>query len=280
MSGALTGAAALRAAIPRLEAAGVAGAARDARWLLAHALGCDAGLLAARLADPLDPARAAAFEAAVAARERRQPVAQITGQRAFWGRTFRVTRDTLDPRPDTETLVELALSGPVARVLDLGTGTGAILLSVLAERPDATGVGTDISISALDVARHNSSCLGLEGRATFLQSDWWSAISGTFDLILSNPPYIAAAEMAALAPEVRDWEPPLALTDGADGLTAYRAILAGVGAHLAPGGRLIVETGAGQGPAVRELFGAAGLDQVTCHADLEGRQRVVSGRRA
>ena len=269
---------ALRSAILRLSDAGVDGAARDARWLLAHALGCNPGAVPARLRDPLTDAQALAFEAAISARVARQPVAQITGRRDFYGRSFRVTRATLDPRPDTELIVDLALSAPFARVLDLGTGTGAILLSVLAERPAATGVGTDISDAALEVARWNSSNLGLSPRADLRLSDWWRGVDGAFDLILSNPPYIAAAEMPALDPEVRDWEPAAALTDGADGLTAYRAILDGLPGHIAPGGRLIVETGAGQGEAVAELFSHAGLEAVTRHPDLSGRQRAVSGR--
>jgi release factor glutamine methyltransferase len=276
----MTVAEALAAAAARLEAAGVEGAARDARWLLAHTLGVDPGAVAGRLSDPLTPAVLAAFEAGVAARERRQPVAQITGQREFWGRIFRVTRDVLDPRPETETLVALALAEPFGSVLDLGTGTGCLLLTLLAERPAASGTGTDVSEAALGVARANAEALGLAARARLLPADWFAGVEGRFDLIVSNPPYVAADEMAGLAPEVRDWEPRGALTDGGDGLTAYRAIAAGAGAHLAGGGRLIVEIGASQGPAVAAIFSAAGLASVEVHPDLEGRDRVVSARKA
>ncbi len=269
---------ALRAAAARLAAAGVEGPARDARWLLAHALGRDPAHLGAQLAEPLAPEAAARFDAAVAARERRQPVAQITGRRAFWGREFQVTPDVLDPRADTETVVALALAGPFGTVLDLGTGSGTILVTLLAERPRASGTGTDISAAALAVARANAAAHGVASRAGFLRADWYAGVAGRFDLIVSNPPYIAADEMPALAPEVRDWEPRQALTDGGDGLSAYRAIAAGAAARLAPGGRLIVETGAAQGRAVAQIFRAAGLEDPACHPDLEGRQRAVSAR--
>lgn len=270
--------AAMAAAVPRLAAAGVDGAARDARVLMAHALGIgpDRVLLAA--GDPLPPGAAAAFAAAVAARLRRQPVAQITGRRLFWGRPFRVTPDVLDPRPETETLIAAALEAPFARVLDLGTGSGAILCTLLAERPGATGLGSDLSAAALAVAQGNAQALGLGARAAFRQADWWAGIEGRFDLIVSNPPYIAAAEMAGLAPEVRDWEPHLALTPGGDGLDAYRAICAGAPAHLAPGGRLLLEIGPAQGAAVAALARAAGLPQVAVLPDMDGRDRVVTAR--
>jgi release factor glutamine methyltransferase len=275
----MTGTEAVRAATARLAAAGVEGAARDARWLLADALGLAPDRLAARLDEPLAPEAAARFEAAVAARARRQPVAQITGRRAFWGRDFAVTPDVLDPRADTETLVALALAEPFGSVLDLGTGSGCLLVTLLAERPGATGTGSDLSEAALAVARANAARHGVADRAAFLHADWFAGIDGRFDLIVANPPYIAADEIADLEPEVRAWEPRSALTDGGDGLAAFRAIAAGTAAHLAPGGRLIVETGAGQGAAVAALLDAAGLESVACHADLEGRHRAVTARR-
>ncbi|MDR5652976.1 peptide chain release factor N(5)-glutamine methyltransferase [Ruixingdingia sedimenti] len=271
-----TPALALRAAVARLAAAGVAGAPRDARLLLADAMGVDPGRLTLHLHDALPPEAAARFEAAVAARAGRRPVSQILGRRAFWGRDFRVTADVLDPRPETEVLVALALAEPFSCVLDLGTGTGAILLTLLAERPGAAGVGTDVSPAALAVARGNAAALGVA--ADFLLSDWFSGVTGRFDLIVSNPPYIALAEMAALSPEVRDHEPHLALTDGGDGLAAYRAIAAGAAAHLAPGGRILLEIGPTQGPAVAALLAGAGFTGVAIHPDLDARDRVVAAR--
>jgi release factor glutamine methyltransferase len=266
---------ALAPAVLRLDAAGVEGAARDARVLLAHALGIAPDRLTLHLPDEMTPPQAEAYESALQAREARQPVAQITGRRLFWGLPFRVTRDTLDPRPETEALVAEALSRPFLKVLDLGTGTGCILLSCLKGMPIAQGVGVDISPQALAVARENATSLGLERRARFLKSDWFSAVSGAFDLVVSNPPYIAAAEMPDLAPEVRDWEPGLALSLGGDGLDAYRVIARGAPARLMPGGRLLVEIGPTQGAAVAGFFHAAGLQDIRILPDLDGRDRVV-----
>lgn len=271
----MTGNEALRAAIPRLQAAGIADAARDARVLLAHAMGIAADRLTLHLPDVLSPEAIAGFEAAVAARTNRQPVAQITGGRLFWGRRFKVTQDTLDPRPETEILVEEALRRPFLSILDLGTGTGCILLSCLADMPQASGLGTDISDAALAVAAENARTFGLDGRARLIRSDWFSNVSGQFDLIASNPPYIAAAEMPGLSPEVLNWEPHLALSPGGDGLDAYRAIALGAPAHLLPGGRLMLEIGPTQAAAVSALLAAQGLDNIRTLCDLDGRDRVI-----
>lgn len=272
--------AALGAVTARLAAAGVADPARDARLLVAHAAGIPAGRLTLHLDDPLPSA--ARLDELAAARAARRPMAQILGYRDFWKHRFIVTPDVLDPRPETETLVAAALSEPFARVLDLGTGTGAILLSLLAERPAATGLGTDLSPAALDVARRNAAALGLSGRATLLPSDWFTAVTGRFDLIVSNPPYIAAAELPALEPEVRDHEPRMALTPlddpGGDGLAAYRAIIAGAPEYLAPGGRMLLEIGPTQGAAVAALAADAGLRDVAVLRDFDGRDRVVAAR--
>ena len=174
-------------------------------------------------------------------------------------------------------LIEAALAEPFASVLDLGTGTGAILISLLAERPGTRGIGTDISPAALIVARENADRIGV--CADFMESDWFSGLSGEFDLIVSNPPYIALTEMDDLSPEVALWEPRQALTDGADGLSAYRAITAGAPAHLTPGGRLIVEIGPSQGAAVAALMAGAGLVDPHVLRDLDGRDRIVCGRK-
>ena len=275
----MTGNDALRPATERLRAAGVENPARDARILLAHALDLPADRLTLHLPDPLPPAAAARYDAALTARCSRQPVAQITGQRLFWGRSFHVTPDVLDPRPETETLVAAALNQPFASILDLGTGSGCILLSCLADRPSASGTGVDLSLAALAVARSNADRLGLAGRCRFLQSDWCASVAGQYDLILSNPPYIAAAEMADLAPEVRLWEPPLALTPGGDGLDAYRIIAGQAPAHLRPGGRLMVEIGPTQAEIVSAFFIAAGLTDVAVRKDMDGRDRVVLAKK-
>lgn len=268
---------ALPAAIAALRAAGVPDAARDARALLAHALDIPVARLTLHLSDPMPRAAADRFAIALARRVAREPLSHITGLRQFWGRAFRVTRDVLDPRPETEVLVAAALERPFDTVLDLGTGSGAILVSLLAERPTARGTGTDLSAAALAVARDNAARLGVADRAEFHPGAWFDALPAParFDLIVSNPPYIAADEMAALLAEVRNHEPGMALTDGGDGLSAYRAIAAGLRAHLAPGGRALFEIGPTQGAAVAALWLAAGLRVAGILPDLDGRDRVV-----
>jgi release factor glutamine methyltransferase len=249
--------------------------ASDARRLMAAALALAPHQLGLSPGRVLDAAEAARFRGFVAERRAHRPVSKITGMRAFWRHEFLVTDDTLDPRPDTEVLVAKALERPFAKMLDLGTGTGCILLSCLVERPAATGLGTDLSEAALVVAAANADRLGVT-RARFLRSDWFAAVTGRFDLIVSNPPYIAAEEMAGLAPDVRLWDPELALTPGGDGLAAYRAIAAGAAARLVAGGRLLLEIGPTQGAAVTGYLSAQGFAEVAVSRDLDGRDRVVS----
>ncbi|TXB67551.1 peptide chain release factor N(5)-glutamine methyltransferase [Paracoccus aurantiacus] len=266
------------AAQTRFEAAGIDSAALDASTLFQHALHQALGNrvkhhhMAQHLMDRAEPDLIAAYEQLVSAREKRQPISQIIGRRAFWNHDFAVTGDTLDPRPDTETLIEAALKLGWRSVLDLGTGTGAILISLLAERPGATGMGTDLSASALAVARDNAARIGVE--ATFAAADWFDGVTGRFDLIVSNPPYIALSEMGGLQPEVRDWEPHSALTDFGDGLSAYRAIAADAAAHLTPGGHLLAEIGWQQANDVTAIFVSAGADVATLK-DLNGHDRVI-----
>lgn len=244
----------------QLMAAGIADAGHESRLIWAHVVG--------------DAAR---FAALVAQRAARAPLSHLLGYRDFYNHRFVVTPDVLDPRPDTESIVAAALDQPFATVLDLGTGSGCILLSLLAEMPQAKGVGVDISDAALVVALRNRTALGLGQRAAFVRSDWFADVTGTFDLIISNPPYIAAAEMAALQPEVRLHEPHMALTDHADGLSCYRIITAGASAHLAHGGRLIVEISHSQAADVSALFIAAGFADPIVIRDLDGRDRGVAG---
>ena len=267
---------ALRAAIATLREAEVEDAPRDARILLAHAMDLGTDRLTLHLADDLTDAQLTDFQTHTKARSARQPISQIIGQRLFWGHVFRVTRDTLDPRPETETLVLEAISCPIYKMLDLGTGTGAILISCLKAMPMASGLGTDLSDAALLVAQDNAARLGVAARARFQQADWLAGVTGSFDLITSNPPYITADEMAALSPEVQEWEPHLALTPGGDGLDAYRRIALGAPARLMPGGRLLVEIGPTQGAAVSALFAAQGLQDIRILPDMDGRDRVVA----
>ncbi|KPU84624.1 SAM-dependent methyltransferase [Marinosulfonomonas sp. PRT-SC04] len=269
---------ALAGAVPRLRKSDVPDAANDARILLAAALNIERSRLTLVLPDQMPVAAQTAYEKSIQARILRQPVSQIIGQRNFYGRSFNVTADVLDPRPDTETLVLVALEKPFETVLDLGTGSGCILLTLLAENTAATGQGVDCSIAAIAVARGNAMSLDLTARSDFAQSDWLTDVTGQFDLIVSNPPYITQVEMATLAPEVRDWEPNIALTPGGDGLAAYRKITATARPYLAAGGRLIVEIGPTQAAAVTALFSQAGFNGITCLQDIDGRDRVVMGQ--
>ena len=267
----------LRAVADRLAAAGVADPVRDARVLFDWAYGIGGKTGEPQDRDAPNATTLEHFDRAIKQRVKRQPVSQIIGTRSFWRHDFVVSGDVLDPRPDTETLVEQALSGPFTRVLDLGTGTGCIVISLLAERPEAKGMAVDVSEQALAVARINARKIGVEDRLDLRVSDWFGAVGGQFDLIVSNPPYIAADEMPGLAPEVREWEPRMALTDEADGLEAYRIIAKGAADWLCPGGRLLVEIGPSQGAAVNMLFAKAGFVDNLIVQDLDGRDRVVSG---
>ena len=265
----------------RLEAAGVDTPVLDARLLL------EAGAGVARLdivTDPRRPvsdAQVAAVEALTRRREAREPVSHIVGRKAFWTLELAVTPDVLTPRPETELVVETALAllpaERPARVLDLGVGSGAILLAVLSERPQARGVGVDVSAAALAVAGANAEALGLAERVTLSEGGWHEGGEEPFDLVLSNPPYIASAEIAGLEPEVARYEPRLALDGGADGLDAYRAIAAALPRLLAPGGGFALEVGRGQAAAVEALLAEQGLAAGPARRDLQGVARVVWG---
>lgn len=267
---------ALQRATAVLGAAGIEGAAGDARALLCHVLDIDPAQLAARMDEALLPSAQLGMDRVVAVRSLHQPVSHIIGKRDFWNHTFLVNASVLDPRPDTESLVAAALKVPFDTVLDLGTGSGAIILSLLAEMPQAAGVATDISAEALDTAQRNAGRIGVSDRVRFMEANWFEGLSGRFDLIVSNPPYVSAAEMATLAPEVRDWEPHLALTPGGDGLGAYRRLAAGLGGFLAPGGRAFFEIGYRQAADVLKIFTDAGFDQLEVLQDMSGHDRVVA----
>lgn len=254
-------------------------ALRDARLLMQHATGWTGAGVLSRDRDPLDPALAADFAVLIQARSAGKSVPHIVGWTEFHGRRFAVGPGDLAPRPDTETLIEVALSETFGTVLDLGTGTGIIAQSLLLERPGARGLATDLSDDALRTARANAAGHGLEGRLTHQVADWFSGIAGQFDLIVSNPPYVTEAAYGELPPEITDWERRAALTPGGDGLDAYRAIAAGAADHMTLGGRLIVEIGWDQGAAVSRIFETAGLDAIAVHPDINGRDRVVGARK-
>jgi release factor glutamine methyltransferase len=255
----------------------------DARALLGHALHLDRAQLISHSDRILDAQEAATISAFAARRLKREPVSRIIGRREFWNVMLQLSPDVLDPRPETETVVEAALAAVMRdalqmeklRILDIGTGSGALLLALLSELPNALGIGIDISAAALGVARANAERNGLAARCKFVACDVAAAVQGPFDLIVSNPPYVAHGDIASLAPEVRDYDPVLALDGGADGLDGYRAITAEARRLLAPGGRLIVELGMGQERAVRALFSKAGLTVAAAHDDLAGIPRAL-----
>ncbi|KQI68460.1 SAM-dependent methyltransferase [Loktanella sp. 3ANDIMAR09] len=273
----------LRQATKKLTLGGIPDPARDARRLLAHILGVETARLSLIGADTAPAGLTRLFDDLIDQRSRRVPVSHLTGVRQFYGRRFAVTPDVLDPRPETEVLIEQALALPWTRVLDLGTGSGCILLTLLAERRAGTfGIGTDLSRAALAVAMRNAGDLRLGDRVQFHDGDWLDALPvscAAFDLIVSNPPYIALDEVADLAPDVGLYEPRMALTDEGDGLGAYRAIIRAAPAHLSGGGAVLVEIGPTQAQDVSDLMTAAGLTGITVHRDLDGRDRVVFGRK-
>ena len=269
---------ALKVAATELSRAGIEGGRLDARLLLGHVLG---RAVWPHEEAPLDDEALARFRSLVARRIAREPVSKIIGRRAFWTLDLAVTADTLDPRPDSETLIEAALEAfrdrnPPRRVLDLGTGTGCLLLAALSEFPEATGLGIDRSPAAAEVARRNAETTGLAGRTEIRCQDWDGlADDGRFDLILSNPPYIAESEVAVLAEEVRDHDPIGALAAGADGLDAYRALAPVLSRTLAKEGVAILELGIGQGDAVAAIMADAGLAETGRKADLAGIDRTL-----
>jgi len=252
----------------------------DAEVLLAHALGQGRSWLYAHGDAPIPPAAMAAFETLVQRRLGGEPVAYLIGRQGFWRLDLEITPDTLVPRPETELLVELALAriprGRTVDVLDLGTGSGAIALALALERPDARVVATDASIAALEVARGNAGRLAL-GNARFAHGHWWDAVhQAAFDLIVSNPPYIAEGDPHLMQGDLPR-EPRGALSSGSDGLDAIREIVAGAPGYLRPGGWLLLEHGRDQGPAARRLLRDAGFDEVATERDLEARDRVSLG---
>jgi release factor glutamine methyltransferase len=289
-----------------LAANGAGTATLDAKLLVGHALGFDALQLATRESEFVSTLLASSVSELMQRRLTGESVARIIGHKEFYGLEFALNEATLEPRPDTELLVDLALKAlPTGgRIVDLGTGSGCIPISILANRPDASGVASDINPRALEMAGRNAERNGVSGRLTLLQGDWFGALAerpphpnrirkcefgelradlfpegrgeDRFDLILSNPPYISSEIVETLAPEVKEFDPRLALDGGPDGLGPYRIIAAEAGAWLRPGGKVLVEIGYDQGAAVSNLFAAAGFSRITVEKDLAGLDRVVS----
>jgi release factor glutamine methyltransferase len=278
----------LRDAAVALAAAGIDNVRFEARLLLAHAAGLSAEQLIARGAEPAPAAVAERLRELAARRVLREPMAYIVGEREFWGLPFKVSPAVLVPRPDSETLIEAALAlmpdrQRAWRILDLGLGSGCLLLTLLREYPAARGVGLELSEEALAVAQANAEALEVAARARLVsgdwrQPDWQQRLGGPFDLLVSNPPYIEAAAIEQLMPEVARFEPRLALDGGPDGLAAYHAIASAAPALVAPGGRVLVEAGEGQALEISRIFAAAGLAMEGLWKDLAGIDRVVSAK--
>ncbi|MFO0400482.1 MAG: peptide chain release factor N(5)-glutamine methyltransferase [Alphaproteobacteria bacterium] len=269
----------------RLRGAAIEAPRLEARRLLAHVLNKSEEALLRDPRAPVPADQAQQFAALLARRVAHEPFAYLTGRVGFWTLDLEVSPATLIPRADSETLVEAALAacpdkGAALQVLDLGTGTGALLLAVLSEFPAANGIGIDLKPEAAALAARNAARLGLAARARFLAGDWAAAVRGPFDLILCNPPYIESAAIPSLMPEVARHEPASALDGGADGLAAYRRIIADLPRLLAPRGVAVLELGAGQQAAVEALGRAAGLTPEACSADLGGVPRALVLRAA
>jgi release factor glutamine methyltransferase len=278
--------AARRALTARFKSGGIDSSELDARMLVGAVLGLDLTGMITAAGRTLTSSEALRLKEFACRRLTGEPVARIVGHKEFWGLSLKLSPATLVPRPDTETVVELALellrgrANQPLRIADLGTGSGAILLALLSELPGAQGFGTDIADEALQTARGNAARAGLAGRTTFLACDYASGLSGPFDLIVSNPPYIRSADITGLATEVRDFDPLAALDGGGDGLDAYRALIPQAARVLAPGGALVVEAGQGQTGQIEGLMRASGLTPATApKADLAGIERAVAGRK-
>ena len=268
-----------------LRAAGVAEPRREARSILRHGEGVAPEALLLEPDAEIEPEDLARAEAVLDRRVRHEPLSRILGAREFWSLSFRITPAVLDPRPDSETLVAAVLArlaaktGEGLRILDLGTGCGCLLLALLSELPQAQGLGIDLSPAAVALARQNAQDLGLASRATFQIGDWTDGLAGGWDLLVCNPPYIGAAELPGLLPEVRQHDPQMALSPGPDALAAYRRIIPAMPALLAPGGQVAFEVGIGQASAVAGLLRAAGLGKLETVDDLRGIARVVLARK-
>lgn len=274
----------LREATARLKAAGVDGPRRDAILLLSHASGITADRLRIEPDLEIAPETAATFAQFVSRRAAREPVSHILRYREFWSLQFEVSRDVLDPRPDSETLIQAVLDlvpdrGAALRLVDFGTGSGCLLLSLLHELPATEGLGVDRSPAALAVAQRNAARLRLAGRSTWREGDWGEGLDGAFDILISNPPYIESAVIPELAPEVALHEPRLALDGGADGLAAYRALMPHLARLAAPGAVIALEIGQGQDKAVASLLAESGFGGITGQPDLAGITRVVLARK-
>lgn len=269
----------------RLWQVGIENEDYEARVLVAYALGLPSATLYLEAPEHLSFRQGMDIEHYVERRCKREPLSKIVGEKEFWSLPFKVSKATLDPRPDSETLIEAVLEyfpDHTANLsfLDIGTGSGCLLLAALQEYAHSTGVGVDVSSEALKIAQYNADALGMTARTTFLEGSWTDAVQGMFDIILSNPPYIATAEIATLALEVKEFDPLLALDGGEDGLEAYRQLMPLLAAVLQPQGYVFLEIGYTQQAAVEAFVAEAGLQVVACRQDLAGHPRCVVAKKS
>lgn len=264
----------------RLAAAGIAASRHEARLVVALAMEVEPAVALGWPERRLDDEAQARLDALAARRVSREPYARLAGRRSFWSLDFALSSATLDPRPDSETLIETALAllpdrAAALRLVDFGTGSGCLLLALLSELPNAEGIGVDILPGAAAIARLNAAAVGLGERAAFVVGDWGEALGGTVDVILANPPYICSGDIASLAPEVGRYDPRIALDGGTDGLSAYRCLAHDLARLLRPGALGLVELGQGQAAAVAQLMARAGLTVGQTRRDLAGIERVL-----
>ena len=262
----------------KLSISEIDNAARDARILVAHALGIPKSQLALNTNENVPEETRSSLEKLISRRINREPIAKILGKRQFWGRTFFINEDVLDPRGDTETLIDYVIDRPVRSVLELGTGSGVIAISLACEWKEVNVVATDISEAALLVAQKNAKNFDVEDKIDFLKSDWFEAIEGKFDLIISNPPYIGLSEISEISREVLNYDPELALFAGSDGLEAYQRIIPYLIKFLKPKGIVVLEIGASQSESVTTLMHFSGFSEVKTFKDLAGKDRLVTAK--
>ena len=262
----------------KLSISEIDNATRDARILVAHALGMPKSQLSMNTNENVPKETRSSLEKLISRRLNREPIAKILGKRQFWGRTFFINEDVLDPRADTETLIDYVIDRPVRSVLDLGTGSGVIAISLACEWKEVHVVATDISEAALFVAQKNAKYFDVQDKIHFLKSDWFEAIEGKFDLIISNPPYIGLSEISEISQEVLNYDPDLALFAGCYGLDSYERIIPNVTKFLRPGGIVVLEIGASQSDSVKTLMNSSGLSEVKTLKDLAGKDRLVTAK--
>ena len=264
----------------KLSRSGIEGAARDARILTAYALGTPISELSLKVDELVSDQIISELEKLILRRINREPVSKILGRREFWGRSFSISENVLDPRADTETLIDFVIEKPVKSVLELGTGSGAIAITLACEWKEVQVTAIDISEDALSLAKLNAENFNVQNKIHFLKSDWFETVRGSFDLIISNPPYIGLVEQDEIAAEVIKYDPEIALFAGRDGLEAYKRIIPNLAKFLNPDGLVVLETGASQSNQVKNMMNAVGLIDAKIVKDLSGKDRLVAAKLA